>query len=86
MQVNIHQSFFRQCLAVALFAKLFDRQSFLLYGILISYINTSNKYDEVYENQLCMHIDIEIPNLNIQYFIATLPELDNSHIRFTQQG
>jgi len=33
MQVKIRQSFFRQCLAVALFAKLFDRQSFLLYGI-----------------------------------------------------
>jgi len=33
MQVNIRQSFFRQCLAAALFAKLFDRQSFLLYGI-----------------------------------------------------
>jgi len=33
MQVNICQSFFRQCLAVALFAKLFDHQSFLLYGM-----------------------------------------------------
>jgi len=33
MQVNIRQSFFRQCLAVALFAKLFDHQSFLLYGV-----------------------------------------------------
>jgi len=32
MQVKIRQSFFRQCLAVALFAKLFDCQSFLLYG------------------------------------------------------
>jgi len=28
MQVNIRQSFFRQYLAVALFAKLFDCQSF----------------------------------------------------------
>jgi len=34
MRVNIRQSFFHQCLAVALFAKLFDHQSFLLYGIL----------------------------------------------------
>jgi len=32
MQVNIRQSFFHQYLAVALFAKHFDRQSFLLYG------------------------------------------------------
>jgi len=30
MQVNIRQSFFHQYLAVALFAKLFDYQSFLL--------------------------------------------------------
>jgi len=32
MQVNVRQSFFRQCFAVALFAKLLDRQSFLLYS------------------------------------------------------
>jgi len=41
MQVKIRQSFFRQCLAVALFAKLFDRQSFLLYGIKALYLITS---------------------------------------------
>jgi len=33
MRVKIRQKFFRQYLAVALFAKLFDHQSFLLYGI-----------------------------------------------------
>ena len=33
---TFRQSFFRQCLTVALFAKLFDRQSFLLYGTYFS--------------------------------------------------
>jgi len=32
MQVNIRQSFFRQCLQRSLFTKLFYRQSFLPYG------------------------------------------------------
>jgi len=40
MQVNIRQSFFHQCLEVALFAKLFDSQSFLLYSITKYQYNT----------------------------------------------
>ena len=41
------QSFFCQCLAVALFAKLFDRQSFLLYGNFIQLLKPTIECDKL---------------------------------------